>query len=89
MARKDNVKAEKLFEQAINMYAQMLPLNSLNEGITRIRLGRALLRQNRIAEAHTQTLAGYNIVSRLQSPSISYVQNAKQDLAQEHQLLAH
>jgi eukaryotic-like serine/threonine-protein kinase len=87
MARNDNAKAEQLFEQAIAMYAQTLPPNSLNEGITRIRLGRALLRENRIADAQTQTLTGYNIVSRLQSPSVSYLQNAKQDLAEEQRKL--
>jgi serine/threonine-protein kinase len=88
MARKDNVHAEQLFREALNMYAQTLPPNSLNEGITRTRLGRALLRQNRVAEANSQTLAGYRIVSKLQSPTASYVQNAKQDLAEEQRLLA-
>jgi serine/threonine-protein kinase len=88
MARKDNVRAEQLYRQALNMYARTLPPNSLNEGITRIKLGRALLRQKRAAEAYSTTLSGYEIVSSLQSPNVSYLQNAKQDLADERHLLA-
>jgi serine/threonine-protein kinase len=88
MARKDNERAEQLFRQALSMYAQTLPPNNLNEGITRIKLGRALLRQNRATEAYGQTLSGSQIVSRLQSPSVTYLQNAKQDLADERRLLA-
>ncbi len=88
MARKDNVRAEQLFHQALNMYAQTLPPNNLNEGITRTRLGRALLRQNRVAEAYSQTLAGYRIVSQLQSPTATYVQNASRTLPKSSGCLA-
>jgi serine/threonine-protein kinase len=83
MARGDNTGAEQLFRQALAMYAQTLPANSLDEGITRIKLGRALLRQNRPAIARAQTVAGYQIVSPLQSPSSTFLLQAKQDLAAE------
>jgi serine/threonine-protein kinase len=83
VARGDNTSAEQLFRQALAMYAQTLPANSLDEGITRIRLGRALLRQNRVADARAQTIAGFQIVAPLQSPSSRYLQQAKQDLAGE------
>ena len=83
MARKDNAQAEQLFLQALAMYAQTLPPGNVDEGITRIKLGRALLRQNRFADAQAQTLAGYQIVSARQSPTVAYLQNARQDLAQE------
>ncbi len=83
MARKDNVHAEQLFRQALAMYAQTLPAGSLDEGITRIKLGRALLRQNRFADAHAESLAGYQIVSARQSPTVAYLVNARQDLADE------
>jgi serine/threonine-protein kinase len=83
LARKDNVHAEQLFLQALAMYAQTLPPGNLDEGITRIKLGRALLRQNRFPDAHAQTLAGYQIVSARQSPTVTYLENARQDLAEE------
>jgi serine/threonine-protein kinase len=83
MARKDNAGAEKLFREALAMYAQTLPPGSLNEGITRLRLGRALLRQNRFQEAHAESLAGYQIVSKQDSPSVSFLKNAREDLAAE------
>jgi serine/threonine-protein kinase len=83
MARKDNVHAEQLFRQALAMYATTLPAGSVDEGITRIKLGRALLRQDRYGDAQAQSQAGYQIVSRRQSPSVRYLQNARQDLAEE------
>jgi serine/threonine-protein kinase len=83
LARKDNVRAEQLFRQALAMYAQTLPAGNLDEGITRIKLGRALLRQNRFADAHVQSLAGYQIVSIRQSSTVTYLVNARQDLAEE------
>lgn len=81
MARKDNARAEPFFREALAMYAQTLPPGSLNEAITRIKLGRALVRQNRFAEAETQTLGGYEILSRQESPTVSWLQSARQDLA--------
>ena len=83
MARKDNLRAEDLFRQALAMYAQTLPPGNLDEGITRIKLGRALLRQGRFADAHAESLGGYQIVSARQSPSVTYLQSARQDLAEE------
>jgi eukaryotic-like serine/threonine-protein kinase len=81
MARKENTRAEALFREALAMYAQTLRPGNLNEAITRIKLGRALVRQNRYAEAETQTLAGYEILSRQQSPTVSWLQSARQDLS--------
>jgi serine/threonine protein kinase/Flp pilus assembly protein TadD len=83
MGRKDNLRAEQFFRQALAMYSQTLPPGSLDEGITRIKLGRALLRQDRFADAHAETYAGYQIVSRKQAPTVTYLQNARQDLADE------
>ena len=83
MARNDNLRAEQLFRQALAMYAETLPAGNLDEGITRIKLGRALLRQNRFAAAHEQSLGGYEIVSRRQSSTVTYLVNARQDLAEE------
>jgi tetratricopeptide (TPR) repeat protein/predicted Ser/Thr protein kinase len=81
MARKQNSRAESLFREALAMYAQTLPPGNNNVGITRIKLGRSLLRQNRFAEAETESLAGYQILSSQASPSVSWLHSARQDLA--------
>lgn len=81
MAQQENTRAEPLFREALAMYAQTLPSGSLNEGITRIKLGRVLLRQNRFTEAEPESLAGYRILSKQASPSVSWLQDARQDLA--------
>jgi len=80
MAQKQDRRAEPLFRQAIEIYKQTLPPGHLNEGITRIKLGRALLRQDRFAEAEQESLAGYEILSRQANPSVSWLQNAREDL---------
>ena len=81
LARKDNVRAEPLFREALAMYGQTLPNGNVNEAITRIKLGRALLRQHRAAEAEPETLAGYQILTKQNSPTVSWLQTARQDLA--------
>jgi serine/threonine-protein kinase len=80
MAKRDNVRAERGFREALAMYAQTLPADHLNVGIAQIKLGRALLRQGRFAEAVTQTTAGYEIVAKQTTPSIGWLQNARRDL---------
>jgi serine/threonine-protein kinase len=80
MARKDNTQAEEMFRQALGMYAQTLPAGSLNEGITRIKLGHVLVRQNRFAAAEGQTVPGYQILSRQENPTVSWLETARKDL---------
>ena len=82
VARKEDSRAEALFREALAMYAQTLPPGNLNEAITRIKLGHALIRQNRFAEAEPQSLGGYEILSRQQSPTASWLQKARQDLVE-------
>lgn len=52
----------------------------INTGIGRIKLGRALLRAGRYAEAVEESLAGYEIVKRQASPGISFLKTARRDL---------
>jgi eukaryotic-like serine/threonine-protein kinase len=80
-ARKENARAEPLYREALAMYAQTLAPNHLNVAITRIKLGRALLRENRFKDAEAETLAGYNILSKQASPSVTWLQEARRDLA--------
>ncbi|MGQ0639601.1 MAG: tetratricopeptide repeat protein [Gemmatimonadaceae bacterium] len=80
MAKGDNIRAERGFREALAMYAQTLPAEHLNVGISKIKLGRALLRQRRFTEAVIESAAGYEIVSRQTTPSIGWLQNARRDL---------
>ena len=81
MARKENARAEPLYREALAMYAKTLPPNHLNIAITRIKLGRALLRENRFKDAEAETLAGYEILSKQASPAVTWLQQARKDLA--------
>jgi serine/threonine-protein kinase len=81
MARKDNPRAEQLYREALAMYARTLPPDHLNVAITRIKLGRVLLRENRLKEAEVESLGGYEILSKQASPSVTWLQFARQDLA--------
>ena len=87
MAQKNNPQAEALYRQAIQMYRLTLPANSLNEGITRIKLGRTLLRERRFAEAEKETSGGYQIVSKQAAPSASWLQSAREDLVADYTAL--
>ena len=80
MAKGDNVRAERGFKEALAMYAHTLPATHINVGIATIKLGRALLRQRRFAEAAKESSAGYEIVAKQTSPSIGWLQNARRDL---------
>jgi serine/threonine-protein kinase len=84
MARKDNAHAEPLYREALAMYAQTLPPDHLNVAITRIKLGRVLLRQNRLKDAEIECLAGYQILSKQASPSVTWLKSAREDLATIH-----
>ena len=53
----------------------------LNTGIGRIKLGRVLVRQLRVVEAEQESLAGYRILAAQATPSVSWLQSARTDLA--------
>jgi serine/threonine-protein kinase len=79
---KDNARAEKQFRSALAMFTATLPADHLNVAIARIKLGRALLRQGRSGEAETETLAGYEILKKQASPSVSWLKTARADLVE-------
>lgn len=80
LAKKEFTRAEPLFRQALAIFAQTLPSDHMNVGIARIKLGRTLRFENRFREAEAESLAGYRILSRQASPSVSWLQSARQDL---------
>ena len=83
MARKQWKEAEALFREALEMYAQTLAPGHFNIAITRIKLGRVLLRQKLYKQAHVETKGGFDILSKQSSPAVSWLNNARQDLAEE------
>ena len=81
LQKKQYALAERLFRQVIATDRLTLPPGHLNLGIAELKLGRTLLRERRYREAESHELAGYQIISRLGSPSISWLQVAHKDLA--------
>lgn len=85
--RKAYADAERLYRQAIAIYERAQSPTHLNTGIGRIKLGRVLLRQRRFAEAERESLAGYRIVAGQATPSVSWLQSARTDLAEIYDAL--
>jgi serine/threonine-protein kinase len=80
VAKKQYSKAEQLYREAIRRFTDTLSADHLNTGVARIKLGGTLLRERRYAEAEAESLAGYRIVSKQASPSIGWLENAREDL---------
>jgi serine/threonine protein kinase/tetratricopeptide (TPR) repeat protein len=80
-------RAEKLYRQAIPIYVQSQSPTHINTGIARIKLGRTLLRQHRYAEAEAESHAGYDILITQMDPKVSWLMNARKDLAEEYEAL--
>jgi hypothetical protein len=55
--------------------------------IAQIKLGRALTGEKRYAEAESQTLAGYKILLKQTSPTVSWLQSARKDLVTIYEAL--
>ena len=80
-------EAERLYRQAIAIYERAQSPTHLNTGIGRIKLGRVLLRRGRLAEAEQESLAGYRILANQATPSVSWLQSARTDLAAIYEAL--
>jgi len=87
MERKQFARAEQLYREAVRRFTETQSAEHLNTGIARIKLGRALLRQARYQEAEGEALAGYRILSKQASPSVSWLKNARKDLTAIYEAL--
>src|ERR1700675_997109 len=87
--KKDYPRAEQLFRDVIRRYKETLPADNVNLAIAHIKLGRALLHDNRYKDAEPETLAGYEILVKQSSPSTSFIHAARKDLAAEYEALNH
>jgi eukaryotic-like serine/threonine-protein kinase len=84
-AQQQWTRAEKLYRQAIPIYIESQSPTHINTGIARIKLGRTLLRQQRFADAETETHAGYDILRAQMDPKVSWLVNARKDLVEEYE----
>ena len=79
--RGDYRGAESLFREVVQRYANTLPPEHQLVGIAKVRLGRALVSQNRYGEAEQEILAGYAILQKQASPPPRWLAIAREDLA--------
>jgi serine/threonine protein kinase/Flp pilus assembly protein TadD len=83
MARKQYARAEQLFRQAVAIFSETLSPQHENTAIARIKLGHVLVLERRYAAAKTESLAGYQILVKQTSPTVSWLQDARADLVTE------
>lgn len=87
MERKDLPAAERWYREVVQRFAAAQGAGHLNTGIARIKLGRALIRQQRWREGITESEAGYEIVKTNAAPGVSFLQAARRDLAIAYEAL--
>jgi serine/threonine protein kinase/Tfp pilus assembly protein PilF len=80
LARNDYPRAAQMFQRVVEGYTQTLSPDHLYTGIAQIKLGRALAGQKRYAEAEGHTLAGYKILTKQTSPSVTWLESARKTL---------
>ncbi len=80
-AEKRYVLAERTFRDVVQRFTRALSAGSINTGMAEIKLGRTLLVERRYREAEEQTRTGYEVLLKQTSPSTSFIQGARHDLA--------
>lgn len=79
MAEKDYPCAEKNYREAVRRLDLASP-DGLSDAVAHLKLGRALLKENRYADAEPNTLGAYHYLVQHVNPSDSYLANARKDL---------
>jgi eukaryotic-like serine/threonine-protein kinase len=80
MAEKNYPCAEKNYREAVRRLDLASP-DGLNDAIGHLKLGRALLKEGRYADAEPNTLLAYRYLVQHVNPANSYLANARKDLA--------
>jgi tetratricopeptide (TPR) repeat protein len=86
-AEKRYAPAEQLFKDVVQKCTQTLSADNINTGMAEIKLGRTLLAERRYREAEEQTRTGYQVLLKQTSPSTSFIQGARHDLAAIYEAL--
>jgi eukaryotic-like serine/threonine-protein kinase len=84
LEKKQYARAEQIFRDVVQRFTEAVSANHLNTGIARIKLGRALLHQHSYQEAEVESRSGYEILFQQASPSMTWLKNARADLAEEY-----
>jgi serine/threonine-protein kinase len=84
---KEYSRAEATFRDVVARFTKTLSPEHMNTGIARIKLGRSLAKQRRYKEAEVESRAGYEILAKQANPNVSWLQNARTDLAEEYDAL--
>ena len=85
--KKDYPRAEQMYREAVRRYTVAQGPNHTNTGIARVKLGHVLLKERRFAEAQAETQAGYDILVKQTSGSLSFLKSARKDLVAEFDTL--
>ena len=80
LEKKDLPCAEKMYRDAVSRL-DAYSANSLNDSVAHLKLGRALLREGRYAEAEPESLFGYNRLVKQVAPNDRFLIVARNDLA--------
>ena len=80
LEKKDLPCAEKMYRDAVKRL-DASSANSLNDAVAHLKLGRALLREGRFAEAEPESLFGYNDLVKQVGPNDRFLMIARKDLA--------
>jgi tetratricopeptide (TPR) repeat protein len=88
LERGDPRRAEALFEEALQLYAELLDPNHPLIGIARVRAGNAAARQGRWRVAESHILAGLEILAKQSSPPPRWVEMGNSDLERLRRALA-
>jgi serine/threonine-protein kinase len=86
-AEKQYIQAEQIFRDVVQRCTKSLSADNINTGIAEIKLGRTLLMERRYREAEEQTRTGYEVLLKQTSPSTSFIQGARHDLAAIYEAL--
>lgn len=87
MGQKDFIGAERVLREAVAMFEGTLPPEHSNIAIGRIKLGRALLGQRKYQATIDEAGAGYRMLAKQATPAMSFLKNARADLAAAHSAL--
>jgi hypothetical protein len=85
--KKEYARAEATFREAKQRYEGLLAADHQLVGIVHVRLGRAIRLQGRFAEAEQESRTGYEILLKQSTPSATWLQFARGDLAAEYDSL--
>jgi serine/threonine-protein kinase len=87
-AKRDYRGSERYMRDALDIFRATLPAGHSNIGIGHLKLGRALLRQQRFADARSELSAGYELLKPQMDNGSVWLQNARKDLAESYDGLA-